>query len=176
MTRSGAAAPDHKGMDTTSFHKLRTAVQENANPADGSRAARLRDALAAALSTSRLFDDVEFGHTDDPNQMVIGVCRCADKVLPVEAGTGVEKLWESVAADLRWEAHTVGTTESLMEFEGAVTVDDSGHYITVHVVAEPSEATKAAQAARVAEEEAQAEALGRGMVVQIPESVSINRY
>jgi hypothetical protein len=25
-----------------------------------------------------------------------------------------------------------------MEFEGAVTVDDSGHYITVHLVAEPA--------------------------------------
>jgi hypothetical protein len=37
-----------------------------------------------------------------------------------------------------------------MEFEGAVTVDESGHYITVHVVAEPSEATMAAIAAGAA--------------------------
>ena len=44
-----------------------------------------------------------------------------------------------------------------MEFEGAVTVDDRGRYITVHVVAEPSEATKAVQAAQAAEAEQAAE-------------------
>jgi hypothetical protein len=135
-------------MDTTSFHKLRTAVQENANPADDLMATRLRDALDAALAGSRLFGDVELGRTDDPDQMVIGVCRCADGVLPWEAGMGLERLWGTIAADALWEAHTVGCTESLMEFEGAVTVDQSGHYLTVHVVAEPSEATKGVLAAQ----------------------------
>jgi hypothetical protein len=130
-------------MDTTSFHKLRTAVQENANPADDLAATRLRRSLHNALTGSRLFAEVEFGHTEDPNQMVIGVCRCADDVLPWEAGMGVERLWQTVAADVQWEAHTVGCTDTLMEFEAAVTVDQSGHYVTVHVVAEPSEATKA---------------------------------
>jgi hypothetical protein len=133
-------------MDTTSFHKLRTAVQENANPADETTAARLRSSLQAALSGSRLFGEVELGHTDDPNQMVIGVCRCADGVLPWEAGMGLERLWLAVAADVPWEAHAVACTETLMEFEAAVTVGDSGHYVTLHVVAEPSLATKAALA------------------------------
>jgi hypothetical protein len=44
-----------------------------------------------------------------------------------------------------------------MDFEGAVTVDDKGRYITVHVVAEPSDAMKAAQAAQAAEAEQEAE-------------------
>lgn len=135
-------------MDTSSFHKLRTAVQENANPADDIAATSLRKALHAALTGSRLFGEVEFGHTEDPDQMVIGVCRCADGVLPWEAGLGVERLWLAVSADVRWEAHAVGCTDSLMEFEAAVTVDDSGHYVTLHVVAEPSQATKDALAAQ----------------------------
>ena len=135
-------------MDSTSFHKLRTAVQENANPADDRSAARLRQSLHTALTGSRLFAEVEFGHTEDPDQMVIGVCRCADDVLPWEAGMGLERLWQAVAADVQWEVHTVGCTDTLMEFEAAVTVDDSGHYVTVHVVAEPSRATKVAIAAR----------------------------
>ena len=129
-------------MDTTSFHRLRTAVQENANPADDLTATSLRESLHAALTGSRLFDEIEFGHTDDLTQMVIGVCRCADGVLPWEAGMGVERLWLAVAADVRWEAHTVGCTDSLMDFEAAVTVDESGHYVTVHVVAEPCRATE----------------------------------
>lgn len=144
-------------MDTTSFRKLRTAVQENANPADDLSATRLRHSLHTALTGSRLFAEVEFGHTEDPNQMVIGVCRCADDVLPWEAGMGVERLWQAVAAEVQWEAHTVGCTDTLMEFEAAVTVDEHGHYVTVHLVAEPSEATKAVIVQR-ADEAAQAAA------------------
>src|SRR5580765_8328950 len=104
-------------MDMTSFHKLRTAVQENANPADHSHATHLRQALHTALTGSGLFGEVEFGHTEDPTQMVIGVCRCADGVLPWEAGMGLERLWQVVAADVQWEAHVVGCTDTLMEFE-----------------------------------------------------------
>ncbi|GAA2168676.1 hypothetical protein [Pedococcus bigeumensis] len=144
-------------MDVTSFHKLRLAVQENATPADSALATHLRHALQAALTESRLFGEVELGHTDDPDQLVIGVCRCADGVLPWEAGMGVERLWQTVVGDAAWEAHTVSCTDSLMDFEGAVTVDDKGRYITVHVVAEPSEATKAVQAAQAAEAEREAE-------------------
>ncbi|SDP15832.1 hypothetical protein SAMN04489867_1579 [Pedococcus dokdonensis] len=144
-------------MDVTSFHKLRLAVQENANPADSALATHLRHTLQAALTSSRLFAEVELGHTDDPDQLVIGVCRCADGVLPWEAGMGVERLWQTVSADVPWEAHTVSCTDSLMDFESAVTVDDKGRYITVHLVAEPSEATKTLQAAQAAEAERAAE-------------------
>jgi hypothetical protein len=144
-------------MDVTSFHKLRLAVQENASQADSTLATHLRHSLQAALTASRLFGEVELGHTDDPDQMVIGVCQCADGVLPWEAGMGLERLWQTVAAEAAWEAHSVSCTDSLMDFEGAVTVDDKGRYITVHVVAEPSDAMKAAQAAQAAEAEQEAE-------------------
>ena len=144
-------------MDVTSFNKLRLAVQENASPADSALATHLRHALQAALTESRLFGDVELGHTDDVDQLVIGVCRCADGVLPWEAGMGLERLWQTVAADTAWEAHFVSCTDSLMDFQAAVTVDDKGRYITVHIVAEPSEAMKAAQAAQAAEAEREAE-------------------
>lgn len=144
-------------MDARSFHKLRFAVQENATPADSALATHLQHTLHAALTESRLFGEVELGHTDDRDQLVIGVCRCADEVLPWEAGMGLERLWKTVAADAPWEAHTVSCTDSLMDFEGALTVDDKGRYLTVHLVAEPSDAMKAAQAARAAEAEREAE-------------------
>jgi hypothetical protein len=124
-------------MDLVTFHKLRLAVQDNARPADDEHATRLQLELQDSLSASRLFDQVELGRTDDPDQMVIGLCRCAERIAPWEAGLGVERLWAGAAATTAWEAHTLGCTESLMEFEGAVTIDDSGHYITVHLVAEP---------------------------------------
>ena len=122
-----------------SFHKLRTAVQENSHPAGDRAAGGLQRTLQEALAASGLFDEVELGRTDDMDQLIIGVCRCSDEILPWEAGLGVERLWRTVSSPMEWEAHHVGCTDSLMEFEGAVTVDESGHYLTVHLVAEPSQ-------------------------------------
>ena len=94
--------------------------------------------LFEALGSSRLFTEVELGHTDDPDQLVIGVCRCAHKVLPWEAAATVERLWRTVSAPTDWEAHAVLSTPSFMDFEGAVTIDGGGRYVTVHLVAESS--------------------------------------
>lgn len=124
-------------MDQSAFHTLRTAMQGNALPAGELPAASLQRELAEALSGSRLFDLVELGRTDDPNQLVIGLCRCAEGVLPWEAGIGVERIWQDAAAGLTWESHSLGCTDRLMEFEAAATVDSSGHYLTVHLLAEP---------------------------------------
>jgi len=119
------------------FHKLRLAVQENAHPADARSALLLQQTLQESLVNSRLFSEVELGRTDDPEQLVIGVCRCGEQILPWEAGMGLERLWRTAVADARWEAHAVECTETFLEFEGAVTLRDDGRYLTVHLVAEP---------------------------------------
>ncbi|WP_406831458.1 hypothetical protein ABEG17_01350 [Pedococcus sp. KACC 23699] len=125
-------------MDTASFQKLRLAVQENANPADDRYVTALQGALDQGLRGSRLFAEVELGRTDDVDRMVIGICRCVDDVAPWEAGVGIERMWGVVAMDTRWEIHHVSSNDSYMEFEAAVTMDDSGRYITVNLVAEPA--------------------------------------
>ena len=108
------------------FHRLRLAVQQNAGEAGPLPTMALHRELEQALAGSGLFETVELGRTEDPNQMVIGLCRCDSEILPWEAGLGVERLWRAVTGDFDWEAHTVECTESMMEFEGAVTVDDRG--------------------------------------------------
>ena len=123
-------------MDMAGFHRLRLAAHENARPAGELAAVALQHEFERALAASGLFDRVEMGRTDDSDQMVIGLCRCTREILPWEAGLGVERLWRSVAERFTWEAHTVECTDSIMEFESAATVDDQGHYVTVHVVAE----------------------------------------
>ena len=125
-------------MDIASFHKLRQAVQENANPADDRFVTALQGTLQKGLLGSRLFAEVELGRTDDVDRMIIGVCRCAEDVAPWEAGVGLERLWGVAALDAQWEAHHVAANESYMEFEGAVTVDANGRYITLTLVAEPA--------------------------------------
>lgn len=125
-------------MDMASFHKLRQAVQENANPADDGYVAALQGTLERGLRGSRLFAEVELGRTDDVDKMIIGVCRCADDVAPWEAGVGVERLWGVAALDAQWEAHHVAANDSYLEFEGALTIDANGRYITLTLVAEPA--------------------------------------
>lgn len=123
-------------MHKAGFHKLRLAAQENASPAGELRAMALQREFEQALSGSGLFERVEMGRTDDPDQMVIGLCRCADGIMPWEAGMGLERLWRSITGAFVWEAHSVECTDSMMEFEGAVTIGDRVNYLTVHVVAE----------------------------------------
>lgn len=118
------------------FHKLRLAVQQNAGEAGPLPTMALQRELEQALAGSGLFETVELGRTEDPDQMVIGLCRCDSEIRPWEAGLGIERLWRAITGGFDWEAHTVECTESMMEFEGAVTVDDRGHFITVHLVAE----------------------------------------
>jgi hypothetical protein len=123
-------------MDKAGFHKLRLAAQENASPAGELQAMTLQREFEQALSGSGLFERVEMGRTDDPDQMVIGLCRCADQIMPWEAGMGLERLWRSITGSFVWEAHSVECTDSMMEFQGVVTIGDQRHYLTVHVVAE----------------------------------------
>ena len=124
-------------MDQAAFHKLRLAVQENAHPAEPQHSRQLKRYVESALEESGLFAEVELGRTDDVDRLVIGVCRCAHDVLPWEAGMALERIWMTAVLDSRWEAHTVTCTESIMEFEGAFTVDDNGSYVTLQLVAEP---------------------------------------
>jgi hypothetical protein len=123
-------------MDMAGFHKLRTAVQANARPAGDLDTLSMERVLFEVLSTSRLFSEVELGHTDDPDQLLIGVCQCAENVLPWEAAIGVERLWRRASMSTTWEAHAVACTEGFMEFEGAVSINDGAQYVTVHLVAE----------------------------------------
>lgn len=125
-------------METSGFRKLRTAVQENGHPAESLLVRQLQRSLEAAFERSGLFSEFELGHTDDPDRMVIGVCRCASDVLPWEAGAGVERMWKTAVLDAEWESHAVSCSDALMEFEAAVTVDGNGHYVTVTIVAEPA--------------------------------------
>lgn len=131
-------------MEMASFHKLRAAAQMNAEPADDSATLRVLRTLQDALVASGLFSEVELGRTADPDQMVIGVCRCTERFLPWEAGVGVERIWRGLGEALPWASHAIVHTDTLMEFEGAVTVDAGGRYVTVHLVAEPHAAPEPA--------------------------------
>lgn len=123
-------------MDPASYHRLRLAVQENALPAGPDYAWELERKLRQELQDCELFDQVEVGHTPDPNQLVIALCRCSPGIMPWTAAQGLERLWGWAVGQSPWEAHCVTSMGEVVDFEGAVTLEDGRHYLTVHLVAE----------------------------------------
>jgi len=122
-------------MDVTSFHRLRTAVQENAAPAGSLEVLELESGLRDELEESGYFDQVEVGSTADPDQLVIALCRCAPEVPAWEAAYRLEHVWDVLRSGSAWEAHAGIVTEELADFEGAMTSPDGGSFLTMHVVA-----------------------------------------
>lgn len=122
-------------MDPVTFHKLRTAVQENASPGGSLEMFALEHQLREELQSCGLFDQVEVGCTGDPDQFVIALCRCDAHVPPWEAGHRMERVWAVLRSRSTWEAHAATITEEVMEFEAAMTLPDGTHFLTVHVVA-----------------------------------------
>jgi hypothetical protein len=147
-------ADDH-AMDPASFHKLRIAVQENALPAGPRDAGALERRLHGELHASALFDQIEVGRTANPDQFVIALCRCAPGVDPEDAAPVLERLWAAVLGPHAWEAHGLLATDEIVDFEGAMTLPDGRHYLTVHVLAmsavEPAAGLGVAQPRAVSE-------------------------
>ena len=131
---------DH-ATDPVSFHRLRSAVQVNAGPADPALAAVVEGQLREGLRASGLFDVVEVEVTQDPDQLVIALCRCGPGVPPWEAGHGLKRVWRALAGDTPWEAHAAWVTEEIADFQGALTLPGGG-YVTLHAVAQAAEPTQ----------------------------------
>lgn len=129
------ARQDHRDMDPSSFHRLRTAVQENAVPAGSLEVFELERRLQDELESSGFFDQIEVGSTADPDQLVIALCRCQADVPPWEAGYRLERVWAGLRSQASWEAHSATATEEVMEFEAAMTMPDGRQFLTMHVVA-----------------------------------------
>jgi hypothetical protein len=126
---------DHRAMDPVSFHKLRLAMQENANPASSLDVLELEHALREQLEACGLFDQIEGGSTGDPDQLAIALCRCAADVPVWEAGHRLERVWAVLRSQATWEVHASTVAEEVMDFEGAMILPDGHHFLTLHVVA-----------------------------------------
>jgi hypothetical protein len=122
-------------MRLVEYHKLRRAVQVNARPGAQpdlrTLEERLRDALAAAG-----FADVEVGATDDPDRLVIGLCSFPARYPVQDVAEVLERLWQDHLRYGFWEAHTTLVESDQVELLAATRAGASGHYATLHVVAQ----------------------------------------
>lgn len=123
-------------MGMTGFHTLRQAVQDNSAVPSTAALSLMSDELTDVLTNSGMFDEVEVGITDNPDALVIALCRFhAHLDAGIVAGR-LEQLWHDRLRYPFWEAHTTLVHPGHVELEGATRSSSAGHYATMHVVAQ----------------------------------------
>ena len=123
-------------MNPLTFHRVRTAIQDNASPGRGAELTDVESTLRETLMASGLFEEVEVEHTDDPDQLVIALCQFRPFYTEGDVAARLEALWGERVRYPFWEAHAVSTAVDYVELEAASRSGDDGHYVTVHVVAQ----------------------------------------
>ncbi len=96
---------------------------------------RWRTAFGDVLSESGLFETVEVEHTDDPDQLVVGLCRLEDSVSEDVVGVAVQRLWRDHVSYPFWEIHSIKAEDDHVELHGATRESIVGGYVTVRLVA-----------------------------------------
>jgi hypothetical protein len=123
-------------MDLLQFHRMRTAVQDNAFPAKEGDLAPVEQSLRDLLMASGVFEEVEVEHTDDPDQLVIALCKFLPYFTERDVARHLERIWADRVSYPFWEAHAVHVEDEHVEFEAASRHSSGGHYVTVHLVAQ----------------------------------------
>jgi hypothetical protein len=123
-------------MDLLQFHRMRTAVQDNAFPAKEGDLAPVEQSLRDLLMASGVFEEVEVEHTDDPDQLVIALCKFLPYFSERDVARHLERIWADRVSYPFWEAHAIHVEDEHVEFEAASRHSSGGHYVTVHLVAQ----------------------------------------
>lgn len=123
-------------MDQLQFHRKREAIQVYANPGAGADLEVVARNLRTVLRDSGLFEDIEVEHTDDPDQLVIGLCQFRPFYTVADIASRLEEIWSDRVRYPFWEAHAIRTDGGQVELQAASRSGPSGHFVTVHLVAQ----------------------------------------
>ena len=120
------------------YRKLRTAVQDSAAPAGAEELVAVERGLWSGLVSTGIFADVEVGRTNDPDRLVIAMCRFPGQLPADEVARRLEELWLDRLRYDFWEAHTLIVVRGQVELEAASRAGLGGHFVTLHVLAQQS--------------------------------------
>lgn len=111
-------------------------IQVNASPGTGAELELAESNLREMLMESGVFEEVEVGHTDDPDRLVIGLCRFRPFYTERDVAERLEEIWSDRLRYPFWEAHAFRVEPGHVEFEAATRAGELGRYVTVHLVAQ----------------------------------------
>lgn len=123
-------------MDLLQYHRVRTAIQGNAFPGSDNDLETVEGSLRNLLMTSGVFEEVEVEHTDDPDQLVIALCKFLPYFSEADVARHLERIWADRVSYPFWEAHALHVEKEHVEFQAATRHSSGGHYVTVHLVAQ----------------------------------------
>lgn len=123
-------------MNLAQFHTMRTALQDNASPGQDRDLVSVERSLRTLLVKSGAFEQVEVDHTDDPDKLLIALCKFRPQLSETEIARRLEQIWREQVSYPFWEAHTLRVERDHVELEAASRPSPSGHYVTVHLVAQ----------------------------------------
>ena len=123
-------------MELTRFHKVRTAVQTNARPGGAADLVAAQARVRQGLADTGWFSDIEVGATDDPDNLVVGLCLFPQQLTEDRVAQRLSLLWEDRVRYPFWGVHATLVDRGQVELEGATRSSTQGHYVTVHVVAQ----------------------------------------
>jgi hypothetical protein len=123
-------------MNLLMFHRVRTAIQENASPGSGAELETVETTLRDLLMSSGVFEEVEVEHTDDPDRLVIALCQFRPFYTERDVAQRLEAIWGERVRYPFWESHALSLDQDFVEFEAASRVSENGHYVTVHLIAQ----------------------------------------
>lgn len=130
------SAVHHFVMDLLQYHRVRTAIQGNAFPGSDNDLETVEGSLRNLLMASGVFEEVEVEHTDDPDKLVIALCKFLPYYSEGDVARHLERIWGDRVSYPFWEAHAFHVEKEHVEFEAATRHSSGGHYVTVHLVAQ----------------------------------------
>jgi hypothetical protein len=95
-----------------------------------------RHSFREVLMGSGAFEEVEVEHTDDPDRLVIALCRFRPEYAERDIADLVASAWNDRIRYTYWDASAVLVDDEHVEFQAASRNSQTGHYVTVHMVAQ----------------------------------------
>lgn len=123
-------------MDLKGYHRMRRGMQTNASPGSRKELVGIESNIREMLMTSGIFANVEVEHTDDPDRLVVALCRFSPDYSERDIAEVMEWMWRDRVSYPYWEAHSLIVDRDHVEFQAATRNGDGGRYVTVHLVAQ----------------------------------------
>jgi hypothetical protein len=133
-------------MRLSEYYTILDGLQANAPAGDAAAASLMSDALRDALAATGVLHSIELGGTEDGSRLVIGMCGFLPGTPAAEVAELLGALWEEQVSYPFWSARSTLVEDGHVELMGATRVSPTGHYLTVHLIAQEAEAPASAAA------------------------------
>lgn len=122
-------------MELGAFKTLRRAVQVNASFPSQRELGSVEQTLRDNLRLARVFTDIEVESTDNPDGLVIAMCKFPHDLSEADVARTMQAMWEEQVRYPFWAAYSLIVEPEIVELEGATRNSADGSYATVHLVA-----------------------------------------